>query len=337
MSTILPKPYILFLGEEVELGNVKTSSGIAYWRPEDCVGQIRLEGGTIDLGLPQITLAEAKNVGAKCLVVGIANFGGTIASAWLPVLKEALCSGLDIAAGLHARLNDVSELVELAEKHGRKLFDVRQPQQNFNVGKGRKRTGKRLLSVGTDCSVGKMYTTLAIEKELCARGYKAEFRATGQTGIFIAGSGICVDAIISDFVSGATESLSPDNDNDHWDIIEGQGSLFHPAYAGVTLGLLHGSQADALVLCHEAGRETIEDYPDFPLPNFGDCMDYYIFAAKLTNPNVHFVGMSINTSKMDEASAKVYLAEIEKEYNLPCCDPVRTGVGAIVDRLVAMK
>lgn len=335
MSIIIPKPYLLFLGDEVEAGNAKTSSGIAYWRAEDCVGQNRLDGGTVDLGLPQMSVAEASAAGAKCLVIGIANFGGKITPNWIPVLKAALCSGLDIAAGLHTRLNDIPELVALAKEHNRTLFDIRQPQQNFNVGLGNKRSGKRILSVGTDCSVGKMYSSLAIERELKARGHDANFCATGQTGIFIAGEGISVDAVISDFISGATESLSPSNTAEHWDVIEGQGSLFHPAYAGVTLGLIHGSQPDALVLCHEAGRQHIEDYPSFPVPEFRECMDFYIAAAKLTNPKVQFVGMSINTSKLDANSAKDYLEKIGQEFDLPCCDPVRTGVGAIVDRMLS--
>ncbi|PHZ86382.1 N-acetyltransferase DgcN [Paremcibacter congregatus] len=336
MPTTLPKPYLLFLGDETEVGNVKTSSGIAFWRSEQCVGQISLDGGTVDLGLPQVTIAQAKEAGAKTLVIGIANFGGRVSENWMPVLKDALRSGLNIAAGLHTQLNNVPELVELAENYNRKLFDIRQPEQQFNVGKGNKRTGKRLLSVGTDCSVGKMYTSLSIEKELVARGYNADFRATGQTGIFITGEGVCVDAVVSDFIAGATEVLSPDNETNHWDVIEGQGSLFHPAYAGVTLGLLHGSQPDALVLCHDASRETIEDYPDFPIPEFGDCMDFYIAAAKLTNPNVYFVGMSINTSKLDEDSAIKYLKSLEQKYALPCCDPVRTGVSGIVDRMIEL-
>lgn len=334
MPITLPTPYVLFLGDETEVSNAKTSAGIAYWRPENCVGQIRLVGGTVDLSLSDMTVQQAVKAGAKCLVVGIVNFGGTIASEWLPVLKSALEAGLDIAAGLHARLNDVPELHELAQKHGRKLYDIRQPVQNFNVGVGVKRTGKRLLSVGTDCSVGKMYTSLAIEKELLMRGHAADFRATGQTGIFIVGTGVCVDAVVSDFISGAAESLSPDNDAGHWDIVEGQGSLSHPAYAGVTLGLLHGSQPDALVLCHDASRETLEDYLDFPIPEFGHCMDTYLAAASLTSPSVQFVGMSINTSKLDDTAAQQYLMRVEQEYGLPCCDPVRTGVTAIVDRML---
>ncbi|WP_417790737.1 N-acetyltransferase DgcN [Terasakiella pusilla] len=337
MPIALPTPYALFLGNETDISNAKTAAGIAHWQRENCVCQIRLENGTVDLSLADMTVQQAVKSGAKCLVIGVANFGGVIAPDWLPVLKSALEAGLDVAAGLHARLNDIAELRNLAEKYGRKLYDIRQPEQVFRVGSGVERTGNRLLTVGTDCSVGKMYTSLAIEKELRMRGCDATFRATGQTGVFIARSGVCVDAVVSDFISGAAESLSPDNAADHWDIVEGQGSLFHPAFAGVTLGLLHGSQPDALVLCHDATRETIEDYLDFPIPEFGRCMETYIAAASLTAPNVQFVGMSINTSKLNDIEAHKYLVRLEHHHNLPCCDPVRTGVAAIVDRMLKIN
>ncbi len=171
---------------------------------------------------------------------------------WVSILSRAgKRSGP--AAGLHNKLADVPELKALADRLGRSLFDVRHPTQHYPVASGRKRSGKRLLPVGTDCSCGKMYTALAIEKR-SRRGGKATFRATGQTGILISGSGVSIDAVVSDFVSGAVETLSPDNDADHWDIIEGQGSLFHPSFAGVTTGLIHGAQPDALVLCHEPTR-----------------------------------------------------------------------------------
>src|SRR5262249_26969628 len=150
---------------------------------------------------------------------------------------------------------------------GARLVDVRVPPTNLPVGSGRKRTGMRLLTVGTDCAVGKKYSALAITRELQRRGLKGTFWATGATGIMIAGGGLPVDAAVCDFTAGAAEVLSPDNDADHWDVIEGQGSLFHPGYAGVTLGLLHGSQPDAIVVCHEAGRRTHAGCPHYLLPD----------------------------------------------------------------------
>jgi uncharacterized NAD-dependent epimerase/dehydratase family protein len=178
-----------------------------------------------------------------------------------------------------------------------------------------------------------MFTALALEKEMRGRGLKADFRATGQTGIFIAGDGVSIDAVVSDFVSGAVEWLSPANDPDHWDLIEGQGSLFHASYAGVTLGLIHGAQPDALVMCHEPTRKHMRGLPHYKLPDLKLCIERNIEAAQLTNPAVRCVGISVNTSGLDPATARDYLRRTEDGHGIPCVDAVRTGVGAIVERL----
>lgn len=331
-------PYLLFLGAENDRHNIKTASGVARWRPEDCVGQLRIEGCTLDLGLPDLSPEEAVRQGVRTLVVGVANFGGVIDPDWEEPFERALVAGLDIAAGLHVRLNDNARLARVARAHGRTLHDIRQPTAPFPVGSGRKRGGLRLLTVGTDCAVGKMYASLAIAREMQVRGIDVDFRATGQTGILIAGSGICVDAVVSDFVSGATEQLSPDAAPGHWDIIEGQGSLFHPAYAGVTLGLIHGSQPDAMILCHDIARATIDGYPDYPIRPLAEAIDAYLAAARLTNSGARFVGACFNTSSIaSEEAARAALASAEAETGLPCCDPVRTGVAPIVDALTAYR
>ena len=166
------------------------------------------------------------------------------------------------------------------------------------------------------------------------RGLNADFRATGQTGIMIVGSGIPIDAVVSDFISGAAECLSPDNDADHWDIIEGQGSLFHPAYAAVTLGLMHGSQADVFIVCHDVARDVIDGYPDYPLPDFQTLIAQTIEVGKLTNANICCAGFSVNTSSLSDAERSEYLRKTTEETGLPCVDAVATGVGPIVDHLV---
>lgn len=329
----MKQPYLLFLGSEKVIENAKTAAGIAYWRPDACKGQFRLPGGTVDLGLPNLDLDEAVAAGIKTLVIGFAPFGGKIEESWVPVIITALEKGLDVAAGLHDRLQDHSEISKLAEAYGRTLYDIRQSDKTFDVGSGEKRSGMRLLTVGTDCAVGKKYASLAIEKEMKARGVNADYRATGQTGIFIAGTGVSVDAVVADFISGAAESLSPANDPGHWDVIEGQGSLFHPSYAGVTVGLLHGSQPDKMVLCHNASRDHMEDMPNFPIVDFDVCMEGYLAIAHLTNKAAEFVGICINTSALTEAEALDYMQTVEKKFGLPCCDPVRTGVAKIVDNL----
>ena len=326
-------PYLLFLGDARDALAAKVALGVKQWRPENCIGQLRLAGCNADTGLPEMTVAEARAAGAETLMVGVANRGGVIGPSWIDVLHEALEADMDLAAGLHNRLADVPVLSETAAERGRSLFDVRFPTQKFEVGNGRKRSGKRILSVGTDCSCGKMYAALAMERELRSRGVSADFRATGQTGILIDGAGIAIDAVVSDFISGAVELLAPDADPDHWDCVEGQGSLFHASYAGVTMGLIHGAQPDALMLCHEPTRRHMRGLPEYSLPELEVCMETNLAAARLTNPAARFVGIAVNTSALDDSAAKRYLSETEERLGLPCVDPVRTGVARIADML----
>ncbi len=327
-------PYLLFLGDAADQLAAKTSQGIAHWRYDWCLGQLRLPGCNADLGLADLSLEQAVEAGARTLVIGVANRGGVISEAWVAVLEQALRLGMDLAAGLHSRLADVPSLAATAEQHGRRLFDVRHPTREFAVANGRKRAGKRLLTVGTDCSVGKMYASLAMEREMRAQGLNADFRATGQTGILIAGDGISVDAVVADFIAGSIEWLAPANDPDHWDVIEGQGSLFHASFAGVSLGLMHGAQADALVLCHEPTRSHMRGLPDYALPGLKDCLEANLAAARLTNPAVAAVGVAVNTSQMAEGTAGGLLRQIEDELGLPATDPFKDGVAPIVARLV---
>jgi len=329
----LRTPYLLFLGDAPDQLAAKTAAGIAFWRPEISLGQFRLPGCKADLGLPDMTIEEAFGAGVKTVIVGTTNRGGVLGDGWEGLLVRALELGMDLASGLHHRLTDIPALRDTAARLGRQIADVRHPMREFAVGNGVKRPGKRLLTVGTDCSIGKMFTALALEKEMRARGLPADFRATGQTGIFIAGDGVSIDAVVSDFVSGAVEWLTPAGDPDHWDLIEGQGSLFHASYAGVTLGLLHGAQPDARVMCHEPTRTHMRGLRHYKLPDLQLCIERNVEAAQLTNPAVRCVGVSVNTAALDAAAARDYLRRTEDTIGLPCVDPVRTGVGAIVDRL----
>ena len=331
---MIQSPYLLFLGDAPDIATAKTAAGIRQWRPELCAGQLRLPGCRVDLGLPDLAPRDAAVRGIRTLVIGIANDGGFIAPHWVSAIVDALTAGLDVASGLHEPLAGVPEIAAAAQKAGRQLVEVRQPAQSFMPGTGRKRSGKRALTVGTDCAVGKKYTALAIEKEMRSRGVAADFRATGQTGIFISGRGVAVDSVVADFVSGAAEWLSPDAAPQHWDVIEGQGSLFHPAYAGVTLGLLHGSQPDALVLCHDLARAGIADYEGYPIPSYEHCFKDYLAAARLTNPAVRFAGISLNTSSLDDRAARRAVQEAAERTKLPCADPIRDGVAPIVDQIL---
>jgi uncharacterized NAD-dependent epimerase/dehydratase family protein len=328
-------PYLVFLGATANRTDAKTGLGLVHWRPEQCLGQLRYPGCGVDLGLPDMRPDEAAAAGAKSLVIGVAAFGGRLEPAWLATLVDAMRAGLDIVSGLHTRLHTNETLARVARETGRRLVDVRVPPADVPIASGRRRSGKRLLTVGTDCCVGKKYTALALARELAARNVPATFRATGQTGILIAGSGIPMDAVASDFLAGAAELLSPDNDPEHWDVIEGQGSILHPAYAAVTVGLLHGSQPDAMVLCHDATRTEIDGYSSFPIPPLTYYVDRYLELALLTHSKPRVIGVSLNTWGLDAAERAALLEETERRTGLPAVDPVATGVGPLVDALLA--
>ena len=330
----LHKPYLLFLGDVQDKLTAKTAFGLRDWCAEDVLGEWSLPGCTVTLGLARLSPSQAAAQGAGSIIVGIAPTGGTLPPHWVAELAAAADAGLDVVSGLHTRLTSFPELVRIAARRGVRLIDVRHGERDYGAASGRKRSGKRLLTVGTDCALGKKYTALALAKNLRARGVAATFRATGQTGIMISGEGIAIDAVVADFIAGAAEHLSPDNALDHWDVIEGQGSLYHPAYAGVTLGLLHGSQPDAIVLCHDPSRRTIDEYPDFPIPDLRVAIDDYLRAGRLTNPAVRCVGLSINTSSLSDTDGAEYLRRVTAELGLPVCDPVRTGVDALAAALL---
>lgn len=325
-------PYLLFIGDVPDALAAKTAQGIVDWRPEWCVGQLRYPSCKADLGIPDMSVAAARAAGVRTMIVGAANAGGILPDHWVATIVEALDAGMDIASGLHVRLGSVPAIAEAAQRNGRALFDVRHSSQRFATGKGSKRSGMRLLTVGTDCSVGKKYTALALEKGMRAAGFDADFRATGQTGVFISGRGVAIDAVVADFISGAVEWISPDAAANHWDLIEGQGSLFHPSFAGVTLGLLHGAQPDAFVVCHEPTRKTMRGVKH-PLPSIQEVIDLTLRCGQLTNPHIRCVGIAVNTEALGEAEAKAYLASVEAEHGLPATDPVRFGVDAIVARI----
>ncbi|HEV7122969.1 MAG TPA: N-acetyltransferase DgcN [Rhodanobacter sp.] len=328
-------PYLLYLGSAVDDLAIKTARGLAYWRPDWCIAQYRRPDCQPSLGLPEMTVREARAAGANTMVIGAANAGGVMSPEIVADAVAALDAGLNVAAGLHQKLRENPEIVNAARRNGRVLFDARDPAPGIPVGSGRPRAGHRLLTVGTDCSVGKMYTTLALERAMRQRGLLADFRATGQTGILVAGSGVPIDAVIADFISGAAESISPARLDGGWDLIEGQGSLFHPSYAGVSLGLLHGAQAEALVLCHEPTRRHMRGLSEYPLPELKRCLDANLVAARLTQPAVRAVGVALNTSSLPPAEAAAACRQIGALLGLPCQDPVTMGVEAIVDNLLA--
>src|SRR5215472_10015404 len=310
---MLRKPYLLYLGDAVLKSDCKTAFGLRDWCRADVLAEWSHPNGRVTLGLPRMSPSEAAAKGAGSVVIGVAPTGGQLPEHWQDDLEAALEAGLDVVSGLHTRLDSFPRLRAAAQQRGVQLVDVRHPVRDFPVASGRKRSGKRVLTVGTDCALGKKYTALALTRALEAVGVAATFRATGQTGILIAGGGIAMDALVADFLAGAAEVLSPDNRPDHWDVIEGQGSLYHPAYAAVTLGLLHGSQPDAFVLCHDPTRTTIEEYPDYLIPPLDTVIDGYLRAGRLTNRAIRCAGISINSCELTADDWQAYRGRLERE------------------------
>lgn len=334
-TVALEAPYLLYLGDCPDDHHAKTGAGIAFWRPEKCAGQMRLPECPVDLGLPEMSVDTAVDAGIRTAVVGVAPVGGAIPDHWIPQLVALASTGIDIAAGLHSKLIDIPELLAAAAAGGAQLIDVRVPPSSIPVGSGAPRAGIRVLTVGTDCAVGKKYTALALHRELQRRGKSCTFRASGQTGIMIAGEGIPIDAVVSDFIAGAAEQLSPDNDTDHWDIIEGQGSFLHPGYAAVSLGLLHGSQPDAVILCHDVTRNKIDDAGDgYDIPELDEVIDDVLRMARRTSPRCFCAGVSVNTSSLDDFERERYLANLQNSLAIPCVDPIAVGMSPVANFLL---
>jgi len=275
----LRKPYLLFLGDVQDKLTAKTAFGLKDWCAEDVVGEWSLPGCSVTLGLPRMSPQQAAAHGAGSIIVGIAPTGGVLPRHWIAELAAAADAGLDVVSGLHSRLTSFPELIEAASRRGVRLVDVRHSDKTYGAASGRKRSGKRVLTVGTDCALGKKYTALALAKNLAARGVAASFRATGQTGIMI---------------------------------------------------------SDAIVLCHDPSRRTIDEYPDFPIPDLQVVIDDYLRAGRLTNPAIRCVGLSINSSSLSDSGCAEYFGRLTGALGLPVCDPVRTGVDALAAALLAI-
>lgn len=329
----LNAPYLIMIGDLSDPTYAKTGFGIVQWRPDLVAGQLRFDRCEIDMGVPDLSVAEAVEAGAKSLLIGVAPIGGVVPDSWWATIEEAALAGMDIICGLHFKLADFPGVVAAAGASGARLIDVRNPPADIPVGTGIKRSGKRVLMVGTDCAIGKKYSALALDQAMQEAGMKSTFRATGQTGIMLAGEGIPIDAVVADFISGAAELISPDNYEDHWDVIEGQGSLFHPGYSGVSLGLLHGSQPDAFVVCHDATRTAISGWQHYALPSIQECIDQHVLLGSRTNPDIRCVGISVNTSQLPADERIGYLADLCEETGLPCVDPLIDGCAAIVEHI----
>lgn len=321
----------------------KTAHGVIRYSKDEIVAVVdRAYGGR---GLAEVmpdlrrdapivaSIEEAIDLGATSLLLGVATPGGWMPDDWRPGLRRAIESGLEIANGLHRFLSEDPELVDLARRHSARLWDVRQPPGDIPLFSGRNLdSSKRVVGVvGSDCAVGKMTVALELEAAARERGVRAEFVATGQTGILIAGKGIAVDRVISDFVAGAAEMLIADAEPDAQVLlVEGQGSLWHPAYSAVTLGLLHGSAPEVLVLCHQAGHDAIEEPPYTKLPGLDEMVEVYERTASTVRP-AEVACVAVNCAGLDDEQATAALLAAEAATGLPAADVLRGGAPRLWD------
>jgi len=317
----------------------KTSRGVLRYRPEQVVAILdSTRAGETQEGFRIVgSVEEALAYGPTTALVGVATTGGRFPPAWRDLLKECIAAGLDVESGLHEFISDDPELGVLAARHGVELRDLRKPPQGLNTPTGGNLTHSAtvVLTVGSDCAIGKMTVSLELDAETRRRGIRSEFVPTGQTGIAIAGWGISVDAVVADFIAGASEQLVLEGIERGGEVlwVEGQGSLLHPAYSGVTLGLLHGSAPHALVLCHKAGQEFIDGDERFPIPPLSQVVDLYERSSLIARP-AKVVAIALNTHGLEDDSARNAIAAAEDETGLPASDPVRLGGSLLTDAVL---
>lgn len=300
-------PYLVFLGDAKDYKQAKVAHGVVEWRPELCIGQMALDGCEVDLGLKSIGIDQAVELGAKTFLIGISPYTTTLPENYVATIKEAMNAGMDIASPLHDPLSE--ELEDAANVCGVRIFNFRHRTDVYPKGNGQKRKGNRLLTVGTDCACGKKFTSLAITKALQAKNVPTTFRATGQTGFLISQSGINNDTIPADFLSGAAEWLTPDNDANHWDIVEGQGALSHPSFGAGALSLIYGTQPDIVVMCTEPGRPTQRGVSMAPMGIVQE-VEQILLMGKRTNPNIKCGVYSLFTRDADVEDIEVTVTVI---------------------------
>jgi uncharacterized NAD-dependent epimerase/dehydratase family protein len=314
----------------------KTARGVIRYAPQDVVCVLDSQSdATTHEGFPLVrTVAEAMQYEPTTALVGVATQGGRFPPEWRALLEECIRAGLDVENGLHEFLTADDQLASLAREHGVELRDLRRAPPGLNVPTGENLThgATSILMVGSDCAIGKMTVALELDREARARGIRSQFVPTGQTGIAIAGWGISVDAVVADFIAGAAEQLVLEGVRRGGDVlfVEGQGSLLHPAYSGVTLGLIHGSAPHAYVLCHKADESVVDGDERYPIPPLSELVDLHERISLLARP-AKVLAIALNTRDLDEESARRAIAEAEAETGLPADDPVRFGAGKLID------
>jgi uncharacterized NAD-dependent epimerase/dehydratase family protein len=336
-----PKRYLILAeGRSGDPHYGKTARGILRYAPDPTVAILdSTRAGESYDGVPVVaTVEEALPYGPTTAVVGVATQGGRFPTAWRDLLKQSIAAGLDLESGLHEFVSEDEELAVLAQQHGVELRDLRKPPEDLNVPTGENfRIPARIaLTVGSDCAIGKKTVALELDLEARRRGLASVFVPTGQTGIAIAGWGIAVDAVVSDFLAGAAERLVVEGHRRGGELlfVEGQGSLVHPAYSGVTLGLIHGAAPHVFVLCHKAGAEEIEGYPGHPLPSLPELIELHERIALPLRP-ARVACLALNTGHLDDDEARRAIAEATAETGLPADDPVRFGAGPLLDAVLS--
>lgn len=324
----------------------KTATCILRYRPDAVVALLdRAAAGRdpadfvgVGARIPIVaSVAEAMAFEPNCLLIGIAPVGGALEESWRAILRDAIAAGLDVISGLHLMLNDDAELSALAAEHGVTLYDVRRPPDDIPVGRNLARAlpVKRVLCVGTDCNTGKMVASFELADALRRRGRDARFIATGQTGIMLSGYGIAIDRVISDFVPGAVELMLRENQDAEVAVVEGQGSLIEPAYSGVTLGLIHGSAPDAMILVHHATRRTLIHHDAVPIPPLPELIELHERVTQALYPS-KVIAIALNTVGLDDAGARAAVERTEAEIGLPATDVVRFGPSKLADAIEAI-
>jgi D-glutamate N-acetyltransferase len=336
----MQKYLILAEGRSGDPHHGKTARGVVRYAPEKVVAILDSKrAGESYEGFPIVgAVRDAVRFHPTTALVGVATQGGRFPPEWRELLKDCLVHGLDLENGLHEFVSEDSELVELARRHGAKLGDLRKPPPDLNVPSGENLTvpARIVLTVGSDCAIGKMTVALELDREARERGLASVFVPTGQTGIAIAGWGIAVDAVVADFIAGAAERLVVEGVGRGGELlwIEGQGALSHPQYSGVTLGLYHGSAPHALVLCHQAGQRFVDGDARFPIPSLPELVELHERTALIARP-APVAAIALNTRELGEDEARAAVHEAELETGLPTDDPVRFGSAKIVDAVLA--
>ncbi len=337
------KKIVILAAGSLDAFTAKTAAGIVRYRPDEVVGVLdpshageRLEELLgVGEGIPIVSsLDKLDHLHPDTLVIGVATPGGRLPDEWRPILRGALERRMQIVNGLHTMLGENAELAELAARNGATIWDVRRPPEDLSVGMARAAqvNGHTVLTVGSDCNVGKKIVAIELSRELTSRGQDAVFVPTGQTGVMIAGRGIAIDRVIADFVSGAVEQIVMEQRDHDWIVIEGQGGIFHPAYSGVTLGLMHGACAGAMILCHQPTRSCLR-HTQIPIPSLKELIAVHETLMRPVRPS-RVVAIALNCLDLSEADATQAVYRAEQECQLPATDVVRFGAGPLADALV---